>query len=202
MVACSCTCTVCWRSLASFSWARSRVARNNNCFTSAIHRHWVSGISRGSHHFSRSIMRHYTCVGHSLAHVHHGIHNRSWDVHALRHHHSSSILHHGTHFGATCISRSHCHSRTNCSTERIASGFKHFWWTTHVTHHWAHDVTHRFKCSANITAFANCISKSLLPSAHRLTKSLRISLHDFHKALRHRRHWHWKHCHIKSSYTT
>jgi hypothetical protein len=138
-------------------------------------------------------MRHYTCVGHSLAHVHHGIHNRSWDVHALRHHHSSSILHHGTHFGATCISRAHMHTTTNSGTKRVAGSIKSLWRNTHILHYWAHCIAHGFKCGTHIATVSHRALKGLHSVAQRSCEGSRICGNCIHNFLRHFRHRHWKH---------
>ncbi len=79
----SCACAIRWWGLASICWARCRIAWDNNRITSAVDWHWVTRISRRRHYFTGHIVRHYTCISHSLSHIHHGISHGSRHIHQL-----------------------------------------------------------------------------------------------------------------------
>jgi hypothetical protein len=181
-------CTVSWRWLTSFSWARSGITWDYNWLTSAIKRQWVTRLTRRSHHLISSVMRSATRICHALAHVHHCIHDSVWYGLAFRHHHSSSVLHYGAHFRPTCIGRAHYHGRSNCCTDQIARSLKQFWRDAHFLKHWAHSITHGIKRIAHTTTALHGSCKCIHPRPHCFTKCPWISLNSIYYFLWHL--WH------------
>jgi hypothetical protein len=121
------TCAIWWWWRKMLSWHCCRIAWWNNAITSWVTRHREARLTRRRHHFSGTIMRCHSCIGKTLAHVTHGIHNGSRHIHTWRHHHGGSILHHGAHFRTTRVSGSHVHTTTNNRTERVTRGVKCLW---------------------------------------------------------------------------
>ena len=121
------TCAIRRWWLANITWARSRVAWWNNAIAIGIARHRETWLSWRRHHFACHIMRSASSIRKTLPHIAHGFHYGRREIHTFRHHHGRSILHHGTHFGTTCIGGTHVTTTTNSCTECVASRIKCLW---------------------------------------------------------------------------
>jgi len=121
------TCAIWRRWLANITGACTRIAWWDNAVAIGIARHRETWLTWRRHHFACHIMWSASSISKTLPHVAHSFHYGRREIHTFRHHHGRSILHHGAHFGTTCIGGTHVTTTTNSGTECVASGIKRLW---------------------------------------------------------------------------